>query len=75
MLFIKIPPLGPYSWNILVPRVAPSNKILWKFLEMWAFPLKMKEKIPVNKKVIQKASQPLKEVLRFKIVRSTNEDF
>ncbi len=31
---------GPYSWKILVLRVAPSNKILRKFLEMWVFPLK-----------------------------------
>ncbi len=42
---------GPYSWKILVLRVAPSNKILRKF-----FPLKIKEKILVKKKVIQKAS-------------------
>ncbi len=47
---------GPYSWNILVLRVAPSNTILRKFLEMWVFPLKFKEKILVKKKVIQKAS-------------------
>ncbi len=47
---------GPYSWKILVLRVAPSNKILRKFLEMWVFPLKFKEKILVKKKVIQKAS-------------------
>ncbi len=47
---------GPYSWKILVLRVAPSNKILIKFLEMWVFPLKIKEKILVKKKVIQKAS-------------------
>ncbi len=37
---------GPYSWKILVLRVAHSNKILRKF----------KEKILVKKKVIQKAS-------------------
>ncbi len=36
--------LGPYSWKILVQRVAPSKTILWKFLEMWQFPLKIKEK-------------------------------
>ncbi len=48
--------LGPYSWKILVLRVAPSNTILRKFLEMWVFPLKFKEKILVKKKVIQKAS-------------------
>ncbi len=47
---------GPYSWKILVLRVAPSNTILRKFLEMWVFPLKFKEKILVKKKVIQKAS-------------------
>ncbi len=35
----------------------------------------MKEKILVKKKVIQKASHPLKEVLRTKTVRSTDEDF
>ncbi len=38
--------------KILVLRVAPSNKILRAFLEMWAFPLKFKEKILVKKKVI-----------------------
>ncbi len=38
---------------------------------MWEFPLKMKEKIIIKKKVIQKAS---KEVLRSEIVRSTDED-
>ncbi len=54
--------------------VAPSNTILRKFLEMWVFPLKIKEKI-LKKKAIQKASWPLKEVLRTKIVRSTDEDF
>ncbi len=48
--------LGPYSWIILVLRVAPSNKILRKFLEMWVFPLKIRENILVKKKVIQKAS-------------------
>ncbi len=32
---------GPYSWKILVLRVASSNNILRKFLEMWAFPLKI----------------------------------
>ncbi len=48
--------LGPYSWKILVLRVATNNKILRKFLEMWVFPLKIKEKFQVKKKVIQKAS-------------------
>ncbi len=38
--------LGPYSWNILVLRVAPSNKILINV----GFLLNLK------KKVIQKAS-------------------
>ncbi len=47
---------GPYSRKIVVLRVAPSNKVLRKFLEMWAFPLKIKEKILVKKKVFQKAS-------------------
>ncbi len=47
---------GPYSWKILLLRVAPSNKILTEFLEMWVFPLKIKEKILVKKKVIQKSS-------------------
>lgn len=37
-------------------KVAPSDKILRKFLEMWAFTPKIKEKILVKKKVIQKAS-------------------
>jgi len=37
-------------------KVAPSDKILRKLLEMWAFTLKIKEKILVNKKVIQKES-------------------
>ncbi len=35
---------GPYSWKILVLKVAPSNKSLRKFLEMWVFPLRIKEK-------------------------------
>jgi len=35
-------------------KVAPSDKILRKFLEMWAFTLKIKEKFLVKKKVIQK---------------------
>lgn len=37
-------------------RVAPSDKILRKFLEMWAFTLKIKEKILIKTKVFQKAS-------------------
>ncbi len=41
---------GPYSWKILVLRVASSNNILRKFLEMWVFPLKIKDKILVKKK-------------------------
>jgi len=40
---------GPYS-RILMQRVAPSDTILRKFLEMRAFTLKIKEKIPVKKK-------------------------
>ncbi len=32
------------------------NKILRKFLEMWVFPLQIKEKILIKKKVIQNAS-------------------
>ncbi len=32
---------GPYSWKILVLRVASSNNILRKFLEIWVFPLKI----------------------------------
>ncbi len=40
----------------LSAKSAPSNTILRKFLEMWVFPLKFKEKILVKKKVIQKAS-------------------
>ncbi len=47
---------GPYSWKILVLRVAPNNKIPRTFLEMWVVPLKFNEKILVKKKVIQKAS-------------------
>jgi len=35
-------------------RVAPRDKIRRKFLEMWAFTSKIKEKILVKKKVIQK---------------------
>ncbi len=46
---------GTYSWKILVLRVAPSNNIVRKFLEIWAFPLKIKVKV-VKKKVNQKAS-------------------
>jgi len=37
-------------------REAHSDKILRKFLEMWAFTLKIEEKILVKKKVIQKES-------------------
>ncbi len=47
---------GPYSQRILRLRVAPSDVILRKFLEKWAFTLKIKEKILVKKKVIHKAS-------------------
>ncbi len=50
MITVRIPiykDQGPYSWKILVLRVGPSNKILRKFLEMWVFPLKFKEKILV----------------------------
>ncbi len=56
VLNLCIKHLGPYSWKILVLRVVSSNNILRKFLEMWVFPLKIKEKILVKKKVIQKAS-------------------
>ncbi len=52
----------------LSTKSCSNNTILRKFLEM--FPLKIKKK-----QVIQKASQPLKEVLRSKLVRSTDEDF
>ncbi len=31
---------GPYSQKILVLRIAPSNNILRKLLEMWVFQLK-----------------------------------
>jgi len=37
-------------------RVAPSDTILRKFLEMWTFTLTIKEKIRVKKKVIQRVS-------------------
>ncbi len=47
---------GPVFMKNLSAKVAPSNKILRKFLEMWVFPLKFKEKILVKTKVIQKAS-------------------
>ncbi len=50
----------------LVLRVAPSNNIQRKFLDMSVFPLKITEKILVKKKVILKRS---------KNVRRTNEDF
>ncbi len=50
---MKNGPQGPYSWTILALRVAPSNKIMG---EMWGFPLQIKEKILVKKKVIQRAS-------------------
>ncbi len=66
---------GPVFIKILMLRVAPSNKILRKFVEMWVFPLKNKEKIIVKKKFNPKAFQPLKEVLRIKIDGSMNEDF
>ncbi len=42
--------------NRIAIRVAPSNTIIRKVLEMWVFPLKFKENILVKKKVIQKAS-------------------
>ncbi len=41
------------SWKILVLRVTPSNKILREFLEMWAFPLKIKKSICIVKSAIQ----------------------
>ncbi len=56
--------LGLFSWKILVLRVAPSNKILRQFLEMWVFPLKIKEKILVKKKVIQQSVLTLKRGLK-----------
>jgi len=37
-------------------RVAPKDKILRKYLEMWTFTLTIKEKILVKKKVIQRVS-------------------
>lgn len=45
--------------------------LVTKYVEMWVFPLKIKEKILVKKKEIQRTT---KEVLRSKIVRSTDED-
>ncbi len=45
--------LGPYSWEILVLRVAPSNKILRKFLN---FTFEIEEKILVKNNLFQKAS-------------------
>ncbi len=56
--------LGPYSWKILVLRVAPSNKILRKFLEMWVFPLKFKENILVKKKSNSESILTLKRGLK-----------
>jgi len=55
-------------------RVVPSDKILRKFLEMWPFTLKIKDKILVKKKVIQKAITR-KTSLKVKIVRSMDEEF
>ncbi len=66
---------GPVFMKILVLRVAPSNKILRKFLEMWVFPLKFKEKILSKEKRNSESLLTLKEVLRSEIVRSTDEDF
>ena len=42
---------------------------------MWAFTLKIKEKLLVKKKVIQKESQPLKEVLRSKLLGARMRTF
>jgi len=50
-------------------REAHSDKILRKFLEMWAFTLKIKEKN--NSESIL----TLKRGLNVTIVRSTDEDF
>jgi len=55
-------------------RVVPSDKILRKFLEMWPFTLKIKDKILVKKKVIQEAITR-KTSLKVKIVRSMDEEF
>ncbi len=48
--------LGPYSWKILVLRVAPSNTILRIFLEMCGWFLLNERKDPSKEKVIQNAS-------------------
>jgi len=53
------------TWACFHKRVAPSDKILDK---MWAFTYKIKEKILVKKKVIQKVSSPLKELLRSQLL-------
>jgi len=55
-------------------RVAPSDTILRKFLEMWAFTLKIKENILVEKSHSESVLT-LKRGLTVKIVRSTDEDF
>ena len=56
-------------------RVAPSDKILRKFLEMWPFTLKIKEKNPSKEKSNSESILTLKRGLKVKIVRSTDEDF
>lgn len=53
----------------------PSNKILRNFLEMWAFTLKITEKTLVKKKVILKASYPLKELFRSNILGVARRTF
>ncbi len=49
---------GTYSWKILVLRVAPSNTILRKFLDMWVFPLIVIENSLVRKRSFRKHLNP-----------------
>jgi len=53
-------------------RVAPSDKILRKFLEMWMFTL---GKYPSKENSNSESILTLKRGLKVKIVRSTDRDF
>jgi len=55
--------------------VASSDKIRRKFLEMWAFTLKIKEQNPSKEKNNSERILTLKRGLKVKKFRSTDEDF
>ncbi len=58
ILFFK--DLGLYSWTYLELRVA---KLVTTFLEIWVFPLMIKEKILVKKKIYSESILTLKRGL------------